>query len=197
MRALVVRVAIATLIVVQFPRAASSQSAASSSSSRSPVWGALSAGRGDLRVNCEICRRNDQSSWAADVAVGGWIGARTALGGELGAWRRGGKDATQRVMLVGAVSQLYPLRRAAAFAKLGLGLMSYRSTDGEQALSARSLAVQAGFGYDIRVQHRYLVVPCATLVQGFNHGLYLDGERATGASQMKLLRFGIGVGVGR
>lgn len=166
-------------------------------SARAPISATLSAGRGDQHVNCEICRRDEQSSWAADVTVGGWVSARTALGGELGAWRLGGEDATQRVMMIGVVSHLYPFHTAAAFAKLGLGLMSYRSTDGQQALAARSLAVQAGFGYDIPVKRRYAVVPFATLVQGFNNGLYLDGERATGASQMKLLRFGVGAGVPR
>jgi len=63
-------------------------------------------------------------------------------------------------------------------------------------LSARSLAVQAGFGYDIRVK-RYIVVPNVGLVQGFNNGLYLDGDRVTSAAQVKLIRFGLGVGVGR
>ena len=194
MRTYIGRVAIAALVVL--PCTAVSQSAPPGDAARGPVWATLAAGRGDLQVNCEICRRNDQSSWAADITVGGWIGARATLAGELGAWRLGGKDATQRVMIVSAVSQLYPFR-APAFAKLGLGLMSYRSTDGEQALSARSLAVQAGFGYDIPVRRRYIVVPFATLVQGFNNGLYLDGQRATGASQMKLLRFGVGAGVRR
>jgi hypothetical protein len=196
MRAFLGRVALATLIAIPVPRIAGSQSAPPEPP-RGSIWATLSAGRGDLRVNCEICRRNDQSSWAADVTVGGWVGPRSTLGGELGAWRLGGPEATQRVMMVSVVSQLYPVHRAAAFAKLGLGLSSYRSTDGEQALSARSLAVQAGFGYDIAVRRRYVVVPYATLVQGFNNGLYLDGERATGASQMKLLRLGLGVGVRR
>jgi hypothetical protein len=188
-------VAIATLIAV--PCTARAQ-AAPGSPSRAPLWATLSAGRGDLQVNCEICRRSDQSSWAADVTVGGWLGARTSLAGELGAWRLGGEDATQRVLMVSAVSQLYPVSRpAAAFVKLGLGLMSYHSTDDEQSLSARSLALQAGFGYDFAVKQRYIVVPFATLVQGFNNGLYLDDTKVTGASQMKLLRFGVGVGVRR
>jgi hypothetical protein len=129
--------------------------------------------------------------------MGGWIGARTKLGGELGAWRLGGDEATQRVMMVSAVSQLYPLPKAPAFVKLGLGMLTYRSTDGEQGLSARSLALQAGFGVDIPVRGRYIVVPYATLVQGVNNGLYLDDARVTGASRVKLVRFGLGVGVRR
>jgi hypothetical protein len=75
--------------------------------------------------------------------------------------------------------------------------MTYHSTDDEQSLSARSLALQAGFGYDFPVRQRYIVVPFASLVHGFNNGLYLDDQRVTGASQMKLLRFGLGVGVRR
>ena len=189
--------AVAALITLSLPVSARGQSAPVSGSRRSPLWGTLSVGQGDLRVNCEICRRTDQSSWAADVTVGGWIGARTSLGGELGAWRLGRDEATQRVMTVSAISQLYPFTKAPAFVRLGLGLMSYRSTDGEQALSARSLAMQAGFGYDVPVKERYVVVPFATLVQGFNDGLYLDDAKVTGASQMKLLRFGLGVGVRR
>jgi hypothetical protein len=195
MRSIARCVAVATLMIV--PVAAQSQATLPLRPERAPVWATLSAGRGDLQVNCGICRRNDQSSWAADVTVGGWIGARTTLGGEIGAWRRGGDEATQRVMMVSAVSQLYPLAKAPAFVKLGLGMMSYRSTDGEQALSARSLALQAGFGVDIPVRRRYIVVPFATLVHGLNNGLYLDDQKVTGASQMKLLRFGLGAGVRR
>jgi len=134
------RAAVAVLMTVPF--AARAQSAPVGGPRRAPLWGTLSVGRGDLQVNCEICRRNDQSSWAADVTVGGWVTARASLGGELGAWRLGGDEATQRVMMVNAISQLYPFAKAPAFVRLGLGLMSYRSTDGEHALSARSLAMQ-------------------------------------------------------
>ena len=181
------------------PLAARAQAAATSAAGaqHAPLWATLSIGRGDLQVNCAICRHDDQSSWAADVTVGGWIGARTTLGGEFAAWRLGGEDATQRVMMVSAVSQLYPIAKAAAFVKLGVGLMTYRSTDGEQALSARSLALQAGFGYDIAVKERFILVPNAALVQGFNNGLYLDDAKVTGASRVKLLRFGLGFGVRR
>ena len=164
---------------------------------RSPVWATLAVGRGDLQVNCGICRQADQSSWAADVSLGGWVGPRTALGGEMGAWRLGGDEATQRLMLFSLVSQLYPMTKAAAFVKLGVGFMGYRSSDGEQALSARSLALQAGFGYDIAVKERYIVVPHATLVQGFNNGLYLDDAKVTGAARVKMMRFGLAVGVRR
>ena len=200
MRSHLRRVAIATLLLL--PSTVSAQAApaarAAVGASRAPLWATLSAGRGDLRVNCEICRRDDQSSWAADVTVGGWVGARTSLGGELGAWRLGGEEATQRVLMVSAVSQMYPLAKpSAAFVKLGVGIMSYQSADSVQSLSARSLALQAGFGYDFPVRQRYIVVPFATLVHGFNNGLYLDDQRVTGASQMKLLRFGLGVGVRR
>jgi len=41
------------------------------------------------------------------------------------------------------------------------------------------------------------IVPHATLVQGFNRGLYLDDEKVTSGSQLKLVRFGLGVGVRR
>ena len=187
-------VALASLIVT--PVVAGAQAAAPRTQ-QSPLWATLAVGRGDLQVNCAICRRNEQSSWAADVTVGGWISPRTTLGGELGAWRLGGDDATQRVMMVSAVSQLYPVQKVAAFVKLGLGIMGYHSTDGEQELSARSLALQAGFGYDIPVKDRYIVVPHVALVQAFNNGLYLDDAKVTGAAQMKMLRFGLAVGVRR
>lgn len=190
-----VRGVVAALIAI--PSAGLAQSTAPSTPASPKMWAMLSAGRGDLQVNCGICRRTDQSSWAADIGVGGWRGKRVALGGELGAWRLGGEEATQRVTLLGAVSQLYPLQRARAFVKLGVGVMEYRATDGEQSLYARSLALQAGFGWDILVRGRYTVAPHAGLVQGFNGGLYLDDARVTGASQVKLLRFGLGVGVGR
>jgi hypothetical protein len=195
MRSMIRGVAVATLVAV--PLTARSQATAAPRRERAPVWATLSAGRGDLRVNCGICRPDDQTSWAADASLGGWIGARTTLGGELGAWRLGGDEATQRVTMISAVSQLYPVSKIPAFVKLGVGMMSYRSTDGEQELWARSLALQAGFGVDIPIRHRYIVVPHATLVQGFNNGLYLDDDKVTGGSRVKLLRFGFGVGVGR
>jgi hypothetical protein len=195
MRSFVLSVAAGAVIAA--PSAARAQTTTPPRTSSPKLWAMLSAGRGDLQVNCGICRRNDQSSWTADVSVGGWIKPRTTIGAELGAWRLGGDDATQRVMLVSAVSQLYPVEKAKAFVKLGVGVMGYRSTDGEQSLSARSFALQAGFGWDITVQGRYVIAPQAGLVQGFNGGLYLDDAKVTGASQVKLLRFGVGVGVGR
>jgi hypothetical protein len=157
----------------------------------------LTAGRGDLQVNCGICRRNDQSSWAADVSAGGWMSKRSTIGGELAVWRLGGEEATQRVMMVSAVNQFYPIVNKRAFVKLGVGIMGYRSSDGEESLAARSLALQAGFGWDFTVRDRYVVAPQAALVHAFNGGLYLDDAKVTGASQVKLLRFGLGLGVGR
>jgi hypothetical protein len=190
--------AVAALLLLPVGAGAQAKAPAPAGPRRAPVWATLSAGRGDLQVNCEICRRTDQSSWAADVTLGGWVAPHTTLGGELAAWRVGGEDATQRILIVSAVSQLYPMSKpAAAFVKLGLGIMSYHSTDDEQGLAARSLALQAGFGYDVSVKERYIVVPYATLVHGFNNGLYLDGQKVTGASQMKLVRFGLGLGVRR
>ena len=163
---------------------------------KAPIWAVMSVGRGDLQVNCAICREVDQSSWAADLSLGGWLNDRTTLGGEMGMWRLGGDEATQRAMLFSLTSQMYPLAKAAAFVKLGVGFMGYRSSDGEQGLSARSLAVQAGFGYDLHVR-RYVVVPQIGLVHGFNKGMYLDDTQVTTSSQVKLIRFGLGVGVGR
>lgn len=179
------------------PLAAHAQTATAPRRSTPEMWAMLSAGRGDLQVNCGICRRNDQSSWAADVSIGGWLSKRSTLGGELAAWRLGGEEATQRVTMLSGVSQFYPMETRRGFAKLGVGMMAYRSTDGEQSLSARSLALQVGLGWDFTVAERYVVAPQVGLVQGFNGGLYLDDERVTGASQVKLVRFGLGVGVGR
>lgn len=195
MHSFVHRIAAAALLAA--PWVAHAQTGTPPRASSPKLWAMVSAGRGDLQVNCDICRRNDQSSWTADVSLGGWMGKRMTIGGELGAWRLGGDEATQRVMLIGAASQFYPMQKARAFVKLGVGMMGYRATDGEESLSARSLAVQAGFGWDITVRGRYVVTPQAGLVQGFNGGLYLDDARVTGASQVKLLRFGLGLGVGR
>jgi hypothetical protein len=159
------------------------------------VWATIGAGRGDLRINCDICRPADQSSWSAHVAIGGSVGAHAKVGGELGAWRHGDDDATLRAMLIGAVAQLYPSRTMPAFVKLGAGVMNFEATDAEESLGARSVALQAGFGWDIRVGRGLVAVPYATLVQGFNRGLELNDERITGSSQVKLVQFGLGVGV--
>lgn len=159
------------------------------------LWGTLSAGRGDLQVNCAICRETPQRSWSALVALGGSLGPRVKVGGELGAWRRGGDEATQRIMLVGAVGQLYPVPAVPAYVRLGVGLMNYQATDGDESLGARSLALQAGFGYDLPVARRFVLVPHATLVHGMGGGLYLDGQEVTASSRLKLLQFGLGVGV--
>src|SRR5262245_19200243 len=132
MRSILRWVAIATLFIV--PCKVGGQCKATTAASRGPLWATLSAGRGDLQVNCEVCRRNDQSSWAADVAVGGWLAQHAAMGGELAAWRLGNDDATQRILMISAISQLYPLSKATnAFVRFGVGLMSYKSTDAEQA----------------------------------------------------------------
>lgn len=164
--------------------------------SRGPVWATISVGRGDLAVRCNICRSDDQSSWAADVSGGGWVGKRTKLGGELGLWRLSGGEATQRAMLLGAVGQHYPFP-VPAFVRLGVGLMTYSATDADESLTAGSLALQVGIGADIPVAGRYIVVPHVTLVQGVNSGLYLNDAKVTGWSGLTLVRLGVGVGMGK
>ena len=179
----------AAAVLLILPTAAAAQS-------RGPVWATISAGRGDLAVSCNICRSAEQSSWTADVSVGGWVGKRTKLGGELGLWRRGGDDASQRTMLIGAVGQHYPFPFP-TFIKAGVGLMTYSATNVDESLSAGSLALQAGVGVDIPAWRQYIVVPHATLVQGVNSGLYLNDARVTGWSRLPLVRLGVGVGVGK
>jgi len=39
--------------------------------------------------------------------------------------------------------------------------------------------------------------PHATLVQGFDNGLYLDDAKVTGAARVKMMWFGLAVGVRR
>jgi hypothetical protein len=164
--------------------------------SRGSVWAQFAAGRGDLSVHCNICRGDAQRSGMAELSMGGWVDARTALGGELAYWRLGADEATQRALFIGATGQRYPMR-VPAFFKLGAGLLIFSSADDERTLGARSLALQGGLGYDVPAGGRYVVVPQVTLLQAFNRGLSLDDARVTGWSRVTLVRLGLGVGVNR
>jgi hypothetical protein len=122
------------------------------------------------------------------------VTSRFLLGGEIEMWRRGGDDVVQRVLSIGLVSQMYPVVDMPVFVKLGLGYMRYKASNAEDALHSGSLALRVGGGFDINVR-QYVVSPVASFTNAISLGLSLNDDQVTNTAWIKMLQFGLAIGV--
>jgi hypothetical protein len=139
-------------------------------------WFGADGGYGRLALtNCASCE--PAGVRFGSIRLGGRIGSRTLIGGELGL-AGAPSELPPTAVLLGTVS-LYPLAASDAHLRLGLGFLGrdgYGNVDGMVML-----ALMAGAGYDVRVSSGMSVVPSISWVVG------------PGAYSTNVLRAGVGI----
>ncbi len=109
---------VATLQPLQAQRTATPDPSASSASQatgdpdapshRRGLWAGAGLGAGFDRVFCEICDGSVQAGWSGYLRLGGTVGPRLLLGGELTGWLKGQEEVTRSIGAVSFVAYWYP-----------------------------------------------------------------------------------------
>ena len=139
-------------------------------------WFGADGGYGRLALtNCTVCE--PAGVGFGSIRLGGRIGTRTLIGGEVGI---GGASSglPQTAVLLGTVSH-YPLAASGAHVRLGLGFLGRDANGNVDGMVM--IALMAGAGYDVRVSPGMSVVPSISWVVG------------PGAYATNVLRAGVGI----
>jgi hypothetical protein len=148
-------------------------------SKRQGFWFNIGLGYGTADFNCDNCGATTrESGLSGNLALGGTLSEQFLLGVESDGWY---KDESGLKTLFGnltLVGYFYPSPSADFFLKGGVGLASYRFTNGG-TVDDNGLGFMAGAGYDIAIGRRSSITPTVT----FNLGSMGDNQ---GAQSVKI-----------
>lgn len=159
------------------------------------LWFAADLGRGYARIACDICDGWRSPGPAGSLRLGSRVGRRTLIGAEVGGWLHSEGEVGERFLTVGAVAQTYLPRVPDLFIKVGVSHLSYRIEDASETLSASSLGLQVGAGWDLHVRSRFYVTPSFTVARSVWGGgrLKFNGAELDQRAPMALVQLGVGV----
>lgn len=162
---------------------------------REGFWGSGGFGMAFGAARCSVCSGSREAGVSASLGAGAAINPSVAIGVDGNGWRsdEGGVD-----LGMGAVTALllwYPNPRAPWYFSVGSGLLFYRADDDDPdvpAVTARSLGLRAGVGYDFRIADQFSLTPFFNFLGSVGANLAADGESLTGA-RLTLIQFGAGL----
>lgn len=165
------------------------------SQSRQGFWASGGLGMGFGAARCNVCRGNRDAGVAASLGAGGSLGQAFALGVDGHGWS---SDQGAVGLSIGAVNALmlwYPSARMPWYFSFGSGVFVYRATDDDPdvpAITATSLGIRAGLGYDLSIADKLAVTPYFNFIASVAADLEAAGESLTGA-RLTLIQFGLGL----
>jgi hypothetical protein len=181
---------VVTLLAISLTTAANAQQVGT----RQGFWGSGGLGMGFGAARCNVCSGSREAGLSASLGAGAALNPSLAIGVDGNGWRsqEGGVD-----LGLGAVTALllwYPNPHAPWYFSVGSGLLFYRADDDDPdvpAVTARSLGLRAGVGYDFRIADQFSLTPFFNFLGSVGANLAADGESLTGA-RLTLIQFGAG-----
>lgn len=178
--------------VAQESGASEAATSESAPSHRRGFWLGAGLGAGFDRVFCEICDGSVQAGWSGYLRLGGTVGPRLLLGGELTGWLAGREGATQSMGAVSFVAYWYPADTN-LYLKGGGGVIGFRSADGEDAVTSTTFGPTLGLGYEQLVSPRVSIVPFFNLLVAPSGALRFNGDEDIDGVGFVLWQGGVGV----
>lgn len=143
--------------------------------SRSGLTIGFGIGGGSRGLRCDGCEVARESGAASHLFVGGTVGARLTVGGEINGWGKAEGGVEQSIVSLMAVTRFYPAVERGLHLTGGVGVTSMSvERDGER-LTTDGFGVELGGGYDLRVASGFSLTPYAQWVRGFGGDGELDG----------------------
>jgi hypothetical protein len=176
------------VLVLAMPAEAHSQS-------RQGLWASGGLGMGFGAARCNVCRGSRDAGLAASLGAGASLGQAFALGVDGHRWS---SDEGAVGLSIGAVNALllwYPSTRTPWYFSFGTGVLLYRANDDDPdipAITATSLGIRAGVGYDLSIADKLAVTPYFNFIASVAADLEAAGESLTGA-RLTLIQFGVGL----
>jgi hypothetical protein len=135
--------------------------------SRSGLTIGFGIGGGSRGLRCDGCEVARESGAASHLFVGGTVGARLTVGGEINGWGKAEGGVEQSIVSLMAVTRVYPAVERGLHLTGGIGVTSMSvERDGER-LTTDGFGVEIGGGYDVRVASSFSLTPYAQWVRGF------------------------------
>jgi hypothetical protein len=157
------------------------------------LWLGADVGPGWARVQCDICRADRGSALTGVLRLGGRLKRGVLVGAEATLWAGGASGGVHQSMWgLDIAGYFYPRPRGTFYWKAGLGLLSWRSNDGQDALSASALGVVAGTGWEIRIARTVTVAPYASVFTAPVGGdIKLNGSTIQRGASLLLAQVGV------
>ncbi|HTT66714.1 MAG TPA: hypothetical protein VMF70_01675 [Gemmatimonadales bacterium] len=131
---------------------------------RDALWYGAGLGPGVARVQCSICRANRGTAATGVLRLGGRLKRGLLVGAEATLWAGGVQSGVHESMWgLDAVAYYYPRARGTLYWKLGAGMLSWRSVDGRDVLSAGAPGLVLGTGWEFRIARQLTLAPYASL----------------------------------
>jgi len=152
---------------------------------------AVGLGGGFDQISCDVCAGDLKSGLSGFVRFGGTVSDRVLLAVEFDAWTRSEEDVRQILGSLSAVALLYAGPEARLHFKVGGGAVGYRATEDGNDLTALTLGITAGLGYDYPVSETLSLSPFANLVVAPFATLKADGDPAVTGATLAMLTGGL------
>jgi len=142
----------------------------------------LGVGGGSLGTSCDACGSvARQSGVAVHFWVGGPVGSRLLLGGDILRWSGRQHDTSTAIAFLTATAHYYPFRKSDWFVNGGIGVSSYARF---LTSPSNGLGLSFGTGMDIRVARSLSLTPVAQLLWGSSRDVR-DNEQLLRARGLK------------
>jgi hypothetical protein len=158
-------------------------------------WAGAGLGGASTGVNCDLCVGDRSEGFSGFLAAGVALSPKLRLGAEANGWFDGTDDVNQRLMLYGASLLWSPNPSRPWYFKGGLGLVRYHAgTDDpdDDGLSAGTLGLQLGGGYDLRFSERWSITPFANVIASTTGDL-TSGSTIVTDVNFTVLQLGAGI----
>ncbi|MDH3734054.1 MAG: hypothetical protein OEU54_10990 [Gemmatimonadota bacterium] len=163
----------------------------SAQTQRDGQWLAVGLGAGLDQISCSICEGTPKSGIAGFVRFGGTITDRLLIGAEFDGWTRGEEEIRQYMGSLSAVALLYAGPEARFHLKGGIGAVGFRAAEDGDALTALTIGVTGGVGYDFPIRDNLSLTPFASLTLAPFASLKFNGELAEDGVTLGLLSGGL------
>ncbi|MDH3290494.1 MAG: hypothetical protein OEO20_08145 [Gemmatimonadota bacterium] len=176
------------LLVLAMPAEAHGQT-------RQGFWASGGLGMGFGAARCAVCRGSRDAGLAASLGAGASLGQAFALGVDGNGWSSDEGAVGLSIGTVNALMLWYPSARTPWFFSFGSGVFLYRADDDDPdvpAITAASLGIRAGVGYDVSIADKLAVTPYFNFIASVAADLEAAGESLTGA-RLTLIQFGVGL----
>jgi hypothetical protein len=158
---------------------ASSAAAQEEGPRRSGFWLNVGFGWGSADQNCDNCGSTDrESGLSGQLALGATLSPQFLLGVESNGWYKEKNSVKSTLGSLVAVAYFYPSASGNLFLKGGVGLASYRFSNGS-SIDDTGLGLLGGVGYDIPLGKKFSLTPVAT----YQYGSMGDANGAKGLKQ--------------
>jgi len=123
------------------------------------LWFGGGLGPGVALVTCSICRADRGTAPTAVLRLGGRLNPRMLVGAEATVWAGGPSGVNESMWGLGVVGYYFPRPSGTFYWKAGLGYLSWHSSDGRDVLSAGSVGLVLGNGWEFRIARQLSLSP--------------------------------------